>query len=228
MRAFLVLLSAAASALTLPSTVLAQDEVRVYRCIDDRGRVALGDAPCADGQRQEVRTMVRPVDGTPLERPTPPAPAMPAAPAPQIVMVNTPQPMYRCVRPDGSDYTSDSSEGNLRWVPLWTSGYGYGPPRRPVGSQVDVGIEVGRDGGRIDVDGSIGPRRPHRHIGYGPAGTWVRDTCRPMPQAEVCSLIRDRRETIRRRFFNAQPTEREQLRGEERAINARLGQDCAR
>ena len=220
MRVLLLLLSVTAFA-PVPSAAAAQDDVRVYRCTDDRGRIALRDSPCGDGQQQEVRTMLRPVDGTPLERPAPPSPPAPASAPPQIIVVNAPQPMYRCVRPDGSDYTSDSADGNPRWVPLWT--LGYGPPRgRPPfadrGPSADAGART---------------RNPPRYGGgygggYGAAGTWIRDECRPMPQAEICRLIVERREVIRRRFFNAQPTEREQLRGEESAITARLAQDCGR
>ena len=213
MRALTALALALTLAPAFTASASAQDDVRVYRCTDDRGRVALRDSPCDSGQQQEVRTMLRPVDGTPLERPAPPPPAAPPAPAPQIVVVNAPQPMYRCVRPDGSNYTSDSSDGNPRWVPLWT--LGYGPPRgRPPQS-----------GQPPDYGG--GGRPPRAGIGYG-AGTWVRDECRPMPQGEVCSLITERREAIRQRFFNAQPTERAELRREETAINARLAQDCRR
>jgi hypothetical protein len=37
----------------------------------------------------------------------------------------------------------------------------------------------------------------------------------------------DRRDAIRRRFFNAMPSERDVLRVEERGINARLANDCS-
>ncbi|MEN5059201.1 hypothetical protein [Luteimonas sp. TWI1416] len=208
------------------SPAAAGDDVVVYRCTDARGQVALRDSPCSEGHRQEVRTMIRPVDAAPTPRPPRPTPsAEPAvAPAPpQVVVVRPPQPMYRCVRPDGSTYTSDSSAGNPRWVPLWT--LGYGPPQR--GPSTRIGVEAGRGGGRVDVDIDAGTRRGWRG-GYGDAGTWVRDDCSPLPQAEVCSLLADRREQIRRRFFNAQPSERARLRGEETTINARLGQDCGR
>lgn len=62
-------------------------------------------------------------------------------------------------------------------------------------------------------------------FGYG-GGMWVQDECNALPQAEVCSRLRDRREEIRRRFFNAQETERATLDKEERGINARLSEDC--
>ena len=210
-------------AVAVPAMAGNPPQVTVYRCTDANGRVALRDSPCADGATQEVRNMLRPVDGTPLPpRVSEPTAAVVDPPAPQIIVMRPPQPMYRCVRPDGSSYTSDSSEGNPRWVPLWTQG--YGPVRR--GPSTRVGVEVGTGGGRVDVESR--PGRPLPTGGYYGAGTWVRDTCNPMPQGEVCSIIRDRREAIRQRFFNAQPTERAQLTAEERAINARLAQDCNR
>lgn len=211
----------AVSAFAAPPT---PPQVTVYRCTDANGRVALRDSPCADGATQEVRTMLRPVDGTPLPpRPTGPTAAAVDPPAPQVIVLRPPQPMYRCVRPDGSSYTSDSPEGNPRWVPLWT--LGHGPSRR--GPSTRMGIEAGNGRGSIEVDSGVDTRQRARGGYYG-AGTWVRDACRPMPQGEVCSLLANRREEIRRRFFNAQPTERTQLTTEERTINARLSQDCDR
>src|SRR5690606_12123449 len=78
---------------------------------------------------------------------------------------------------------------------------------------------------------SVGHLPPDRgsppHYGYAQGGgTWIRDTCHALPQAQVCSRLGDRREEIRRRFFNAQESERNQLRREERGINARLAADC--
>ncbi|MDR6991924.1 hypothetical protein J2X52_002031 [Luteimonas sp. 3794] len=196
-------------------------QVTVYRCTDAGGRVALRDSPCAEGATQEVRNMLRPVDGAPPPPPTAPTAAAVDPPAPQVIVMRPPQPMYRCVRPDGSSYTSDSSDGNPRWVPLWTLGYGStqrGPSTR---------VEAGDGRGSIEVDSGVDTRQRARGGYYG-AGTWIRDECRPMPQTEICRLLADRREEIRRRFFNAQPTERAELTNEERTINTRLAQDCDR
>lgn len=215
-RLLALLLCAAAT----PALADVPEQVTVYRCTDANGRVALRDSPCADGATQEVRNMLRPVDGTPL----PPRPAEPTSaaidpPPTQVIVLRPPQPMYRCVRPDGSSYTSDSSEGNPRWVPLWTLGYG---PRGP-----STRVQAGDGRGSIEVDSGIDTRQRARGGYYG-AGTWIRDECRQMPQREVCSLLADRREEIRGRFFNAQPTERSQLTNEEQTINTRLAQDCDR
>src|SRR5690606_16205857 len=102
--------------------------VTVYRCVDARGHVMLGDAPCPSGSKEEVRTMQRPEDAprpvTPAVSALPQAPATPASVAPQDVIMRTPQPMYECTTPDGERYTSETGDGNPRWVPLWTLGYG--------------------------------------------------------------------------------------------------------
>lgn len=58
------------------------------------------------------------------------------------------------------------------------------------------------------------------------AGTWVRDACSALPQAEVCARLDDRRDEIRRRFFQAMPSERATLEVEQRGIDARLEADC--
>ena len=218
----------------------ADDEpVTVYRCVDAQGHVTLGDVPCARGSEGQAREMQRPQDGTPLNRAVAVEPPAAAPVQPQVVVVRTPQPMYECVTPDGARYTSDSDEGNPRWVPLWTLGYRerWRPgPRRDAsrGEMRDAGSpwsRVGAPAPRPDASHEQ-PRRPggsdrrHGHAGYGGGGTWVRDDCRALPQAEVCARLTDRRDEIRRRFFNAQERERDTLRVEERGINARLAADC--
>jgi len=224
------------------------EPVTVYRCTDASGHVTLGDTPCAQGSKEQVRTLQRPVD-RPLPAPVEPAPVpatpAPADPAPQVVAVRAPQPMYECTTPDGERYTSDSGEGNPRWVPLWTLGYRSGsrggPPTVDGGALNDyyanrplwgrVGAPTPRP--EPPSSGTGRPDRPGRpprpgHGGVGGPGTWVRDTCHALPQGEVCARLADRREQIRRRFFNAQPSERDALRVEERGINARLAADCGR
>ena len=224
------------------------DPVTVHRCVDARGHVTLGDVPCADGSTGQTLEMQRPTDGEPLNRASPrtaPPPTPPPAPA---MTVRTAQPMYECVTPDGERYTSDTGEGNPRWVPLWTLGY-RGDRRRGRPDADRGGSALGEYFANRPLGGYVGaptprpeppaaggdhpprpghPSRPGHgiHRGYGGAGTWVRDTCHALPQAEVCSRLVDRREQIRRRFFNAQERERDTLRLEERGIDTRLAADC--
>jgi len=209
-----------------PLTQAQADEVTIYRCIDAKGTLSLRDTPCDHGDKQQTRTMQRPKDAPPPPRPVAASnPGPDRAPLPlRRVTTYPPRPMYECTTPDGEQYNSDSDEGNPRWVPLWTLGYPLVP--------VFPGVHRGADLSMADRNGGISTTR-HDGIGrpvlplaaYG-AGTWIRDSCYVLPQAETCDRLVDRRDEIRRRFFNAMPSERDVLRIEERGINARLGNDC--
>lgn len=191
--------------------------VTVYRCTDAAGKVSLQDAPCAKGQAQQAREMLRPVDAP--ASPTAPAKPHAAVPAPQAeprtVYLAPPRPLYECVTPEGKRYTSDDGRGNPRWVPLWTLGYPVVRPRSVLGDNIGHPERV--------------MRPPHRDINWPVAssgGSWIRDDCAILPPVEACARLRDRRSELRRRFFNAQEKERDLLREEERALNARLDNDC--
>jgi hypothetical protein len=207
----LVLLAAFAAA------PCAAQDVTIYRCVDAKGHLALRDTPCKAGEKQDIKTMQRPVDAP--KRHVEPAPEEHHAPAyaeeghyHDVTYVTPPRPLYECITPDGENYTSDTGDGNPRWVPLWTLGYYPGVPI--VGPRVGVGVARGNAVSTIGPDYSMG------------SGTYVRDTCYVLPQADVCDRVRDRRDEIRTRFFNAMPSERDVLRVEERSLNARLDADC--
>lgn len=232
----------------------AEGDVTIYRCTGAGGQVVIGNVPCADGADQQVRSMVRPVDGTPSPRVATPPPAPAAqAPAVQYVQVQPAQPLYECVRSDGSTYESDTGLGEERWVPAWAGGGwpaggsrgGRGPggpggrgdigargPTTRAGSGLSAPpvsrISIPADPPRPDP-GAVAPRpRPPHGVQHGSVvGGYVeRDPCHPLPQAEACARLRDRRDDIRDRFFNAQQVERDTLRVEERGLNARIDRDC--
>ena len=191
--------------------------VTVYRCTDASGAQSLRDSPCPKGQKQQAREMVRPKDAPPK----PPAPAPVTVPQPvpatstRTVYLAPPRPLYECVTPEGKRYTSDDGRGNPRWVPLWTLGYPVVRPRSVLGDNIGHPERV--------------MRPPHRDISWPVAtggGSWIRDDCTMLPPVEACARLRDRRSTLRTRFFNAQEKERDLLREEERALNARLDNDC--
>lgn len=216
-----------ATALGGPRTVHAADDVVIYRCTDGKGRLTLRDSPCAKGERQETRSMVRPKDA-PSRAPSP----MPsqnvvaaASPPPQVIVINAPRPLYECVTPDNARYFSESAEGNPRQVPAWTLGaplFARVPTGEP--GRIDFQVENGRVSGNYS-SGSLGSVVVPTAAAYG-ATTWIRDACFPLPPGEVCARVRDRRDELRRRFVIAQPSERAALGREERSIEARLNQDC--
>lgn len=219
--------------------------VTIYHCTDGKGRLTISDVPCPKGQQQDTRTMLRPQDPPPKPVRAAPIPASQPTepPAARVIVVQPPRPLYECMTPDGERYTSDTGDGRPRYVPLWTLGY---PVAR---SAYTGGIgRTGRASSGLSAPPSSGlsipparerPRQPDLSArprplgpgappgyGYGGATTFVRDACYALPQAEVCDRLVDRRDQIRTRFFNAQQTERDQLRIEERGLNARLANDC--
>ncbi|WP_222565901.1 DUF4124 domain-containing protein [Novilysobacter antarcticus] len=252
-----------AAGLALPTGARAdtpENLVTIYRCTDAHGRLSLRDTPCRRGEQQETRGMQRPQD------PPPPPPGAAAAPTPTVAVTREPEPtgatgrialppVYRCMTPDGAQYTSDSPEGNPRWVPLWTLGYpviigpGYGhqpdyyplPPVRPAGgTRYGTGASPtagdGRPGFKFDSVGRPSPvpsgsqpgvpdRLPMGGVVQGP-GTWIRDTCVPIPQAEVCAELRERRTALTRRYNSALQSERRQIDAEKRRIDERLDTGC--
>lgn len=214
----------------------AADDVTIYRCTDAAGHLTLRDTPCRDGQKQQTRTMLRPRDAPIVRTPRPAPSGVPASAPARVVVVQAPRPLYECITPDGDAYTSESGEGSPRWVPLWTLGYpGYAgnvglgyPGAGSAGAIGDTRLSITHGGVHIDSGRTVLSSPPPFYAGiaaYG-AGTWIRDQCHALPQDEVCARLLDRRDEIRRRFFNAMPTERDVLRVEERGVNARLGNDC--
>ncbi len=209
-------------AFATPVAAAQTSEVRIYRCTDSAGKQTLRDTPCAKGQHQQVRDMLRPKDAPAVRKTrsiSNPAPPPDARAPTQVVYLVPPRPMYECVTPDGRRYTSEDNAGNPRWVPLWTLGYQAVRPITPLGSN------IGGAPPRPDI-----PTWPPRgDINWPVAlggGQWIRDDCTMLPPAETCARLRDRRSEIRTRFFNAMPSERDVLRVEERGVNARLDNDC--
>jgi hypothetical protein len=225
--------AALAGAVTPPPT----SNVRVYRCVGSNGAVSLQDAPCAQGRQQQVIDMQRPQDPPPrsastLAEPAPPAPASQLAPREvRVIATPAPQPMYECITEEGERYTSDTPDGNPRWVPTWTYAYaGGGRPRppgprppsgpRPPGSGPGPGPGPGPDHGP-----GHGPR-PGGTVIVPYGSVQIRDECHALPQQEVCARLADRRWELIRRYNSALQSEREQMSREQRGIDARLDQDC--
>lgn len=200
----------------------AADPVTVYRCTDGAGNVSLRDTPCPKGQREQSKDMQRPVDPKPI-------PVVRVAPAPvqptmiagtRVVYVEAPRALYQCTTPDGDRYTSENADGNPRWVPLWTVGYPAIWPRNPLGDR------VGAPRPQPPSDGPGPPDYPPM-VGLTHApGTWVRDHCVQLPEAQACEQLRERQRELRKEWFNAMPTRRAEVAEEERVLGERVARTC--
>lgn len=224
----------------LPSGAHAQatagTQVTIYRCVAANGTVALRDSPCLKGEKQEVRAMQRPQDPPPRPAANTSAPvpqqAPPPAPTTRVVYLTPPKPMYECTTPEGQTYTSDNDDGNPRWMPYGGVYSGY-PVYPRSGGSVSGNVSIG-NGNLSFHSGDRPPPRPPggggHHPGprpvFVPGGAWVRDTCHPLPQQEVCARLSDRRYEILRRYGAALPSERRTLDLEQRGIDARMSNDC--
>lgn len=112
--------------LLLVGTSGSAQEITVWRCTDDKGKVTLQDHPCPAGQTGESRQMVRPQDPPP-KPPTPePAPAPAPPPPPEesyYAWAPPPPPLYQCTDFDGAVRYSEDYDPNYRCVPLAVLGY---------------------------------------------------------------------------------------------------------
>ncbi|NDK39795.1 DUF4124 domain-containing protein [Pseudoxanthomonas gei] len=218
MRSLYLLPLLACTLITPLAVPAAAADVLIYRCVAASGKLTLRDSPCAKGETQQVRSMLRPKDAAagvaPAKPPAPPA----VAPRREVqVVYRMPaRPMYECVTAEGERYASDNGEGNPRWLPLWAAGY-------PAWSH-----RGGGNGHRPPRDRPDGGYRPPPQAGVllPAGGTWVRDECHALPQEEVCSRLSDRRYEIIRRYNSALQSERRQLELEQRGIDARIDNDC--
>lgn len=239
-RVFLLLLvallTAAPSATRAQSATTAAAPVTIYRCVAANGSVTLRDSPCLKGEKQEVRAMQRPQDPPRAPAAAPPPPQAVPAPAvapTRVVYLTPPKPMYECTTPEGQVYASDNDDGNPRWVP-YGGAYSTYPVWPRSSGRVSGSVSIGNGHLAFESGDRSRPRPPGggHHPGprpgpvFVPGGGWVRDTCHPLPQEEVCARLSDRRYEILRRYGAALPSDRRALDLEQRGIDARLANDC--
>jgi hypothetical protein len=199
------------------------EDVRVYRCTDAHGAVALQDTPCAQHQAEQVRDLRRPRESSPPPRAAIPEPSMspPAAAPPSQVVVRhvDVRPLYECLRYDGERYESESGVPERHWVPLWVLGL---DPRAPP----DPFANVGRAPPTPSLSQPRAPIPAPSPDAYA-AGAWVEDRCYRLPAAVACERQRARLSELGRRIFNAvRQSEREQMQLEQRGLRERLAAEC--
>ncbi len=191
------------------------DDVIIYRCVNAGGKVTLQDRPCPKDVHQEVRQMLRPQDPPPRPEPIASMPP-PVSPTFEVRVYRTPRPLYECTTQDGAAYLSQNGIPQARYVPLWTTGIGM--------------VEVGD--GRMRAQPSPGSGQFRRGglvrsgpIAFGPS-VYVEDSCRRLPQDEVCERMHARDDTLEKLIFNAQPSDRVGYEREQKGLRTQVRNDC--
>ena len=155
----------------------ATGSVTVYRCVGDKGVVALQDKPCAKGTEQKTIEMVRPKDAPPRPRtarePEPDTDLPPPPPTWEYEPQRTPPPpLYVCTSYDGIVRESEVYDPNPRCEP-WAL---YHPdPHR------------------------LSPRQAG-------ACRWVRDSCVLLSEDETCERFRANRKKAASEALHADST----------------------
>ncbi|UNK51171.1 DUF4124 domain-containing protein [Lysobacter sp. S4-A87] len=219
--------------LLIASAAASAGDITIYRCTGGDGKLTLRDSPCHKGETQQAKEMQRPKDppkrakakATTTRAPSKAVATVTAAASAPVattryIVMTPPKPMYECTTPDGTNYMSETGEGNPRWMPLWALGYPVVDSRTSLGDNIG-GRPTGPSGSQP------GPPMGGQFVydPYGP-GSWVRDTCTQLPQQEVCARLRDRRWDLGRSYNSALQGERQAIDREQRGIDARLANDC--
>lgn len=109
---------------SLATTPAKSDNVRIYRCVDAKGKISLQDSPCAKSSQQETRDLLRPKDGPPVTKQA--APVKNVEPAPEsydMPPLIPPPVLFQCTNYEGKVRDSEIYDTNPRCEPLWVLGY---------------------------------------------------------------------------------------------------------
>lgn len=221
--------------LALPVAAGAQS-VTVYRCTDGKGRTHLQDTPCRDSAREEIRRLRAP-QAPPVAAPQPPPATTMPAPAGNPATAPPPRPAsrtrlaYECTAPDGTRYPSENGEGRLRWQPLWVPVVPVAAPVVP--PQPHWQLQLGGRHGSLHAHGGHGGVYPALPPGHSAlprvaplGGSWVRDTCQPLPRTLACQRLADQRHDLLRRYGFVMPSERRAMDAQMEVIALRLAEEC--
>lgn len=200
---------------------LAAQQITVYRCVDEDGRVALQDQPCPPGREAARRTVAAEADSAPSSAPMP-ADAPPAAQAP-LPPMDAPQrlpppALWLCVDFEGKQRFTAQPEPNGRYVPVWVVQGNEMGPRGIAG-------RAGRPAPRAGGSGPGGPGATTVPGALGPM-VYVEDRCFLLPPEEACRRYRDQRAEIERKRPSRSGEERQQMEAESARLLGILRGSC--
>lgn len=197
--------------------------ISFQECILADGSKIFTDQPCPKNAKELPRFIADP-------KPPPPPPAEPvdqaappAEPAANDVAAkdNAPPPIakprkrYRCIRPEGGDYVSNTPHDETRWVPLW---------------KVER-TNLILDSGGADVQPGKRPPAPDAKPKGAPAEAssrlvLVRDQCLQITGSELCTMIRTERRQVEERLAGASESQRKELEDEGNRLDLEFVAQC--
>lgn len=136
------------------------------------------------------------------------------------VLPREPPLLWRCIDFDGSERESEDGRAHGRYVPLWVVGRDPDAPAQLFG-------RIGAPLPRPSTTPGGGPLTTHSRTGDAQPMVYVEERCYLLSPAARCIRLRERREAIERRRFNAQPTERAELGKASDALRAILAESCS-
>jgi hypothetical protein len=200
---------------------LAAQQITVYRCVDQAGRVALQDQPCPPGREAARRTVAAEADSAPSAPPASVADVPPtAAPPPPVDPPLPPPPpaLWLCVDFEGRQRLTAQPEPNGRYVPVWVVQGNEMGPRGIAG-------RAGRPPPRAGGSGPGGPGATTVPGALGPM-VYVEDQCFLLPPEEACRRYRDQRAEIERRRPSRSGEERQRMEAESARLLGILRGSC--
>lgn len=197
--------------------------ISFQECILADGSKIFTDQPCPKNAKELPRFIADP-------KPPPPPPAEPvdqatpqAEPAPNDVAAkdNAPPPIpkprqrYRCIRPEGGDYVSNTTHDETRWVPLW---------------KVER-TNLILDSGGADVQSgkplpSATGKTPDAPAEASSRLVMVRDQCLKITGGELCTMIRNERRQVEEKLAAASESQRASLEAEGNQLDLEFVAQC--
>ncbi|AVP98040.1 hypothetical protein C7S18_12890 [Ahniella affigens] len=197
--------------------------ISFQECILADGSKIFTDQPCPKNAKELPRFIADP-------KPPPPPPADPvdtAAPPTEVANTdeetrkNAPPPVpkprkrYRCIRPEGGDYVSNTTHDETRWVPLWKV-------ERP---------NLILDSGGADVQAAKRPpvasAKPNPEKAEASSRlVLVRDQCLLVTGSELCTMIRTERRQVEEKLAAASESQRPQLEAEGNQLDLEFVASC--
>lgn len=196
--------------------------ISFQECILADGSKIFTDQPCPKNALELPRFIADP-------KPPPPPPADPVdqattppdvATADQETKDNAPPPVpkprtrYRCIRPEGGDYVSNTTNDETRWVPIWKV-------ERP---------NLILDSGGADVQAAKHPPQSGKPSPEKAEASsrlvLVRDQCLLVTGSQLCTMIRTERREVEEKLAVASESQRAQLEAEGNQLDLEYVASC--